>query len=93
MSLTETVIPSYEIIFSRGVPKVVISGRMHTMKHLINLFSGVGSALELLPEARRYQVDRRGFSTDARRLRGDFETVARGLRKQLKRESANYRTR
>jgi len=73
--------------------KGVINGRMHSMKHLMNLFSGVGSVLELLPEPRRYHVDRRGFSTDARRLRGDFETVARGLRKHLKHESANYRTR
>jgi hypothetical protein len=85
--------PLYELIFSGGVPKVVISGRIHSMKHLINLFSGVGSVLELLPATRQYQVDRRGFSTDARRVRGDFETVARGLRKQLKHESANYRTR
>lgn len=85
--------PLYGIIFSQGVPNVVISGRMYTMKHLINLFLGVGSVVELFPAARRYQVDRRGFSTDARRLRGDFVTVARDLRKQLKHESANYRTR
>ncbi len=66
---------------------------MLNMKHLINFFSGAGSVLELLPESRRYHVDRQGFSTDARRLRGDFASVARGLRKHLKHESANYRTR
>ena len=73
--------------------KIFINGRIHSMKHLMNWLYGVGSALELLPEPRRYHVDRKGFSTDARRLRGDFETVARGLRKQLKHESANHRSR
>ena len=66
---------------------------MRTMKHLLNWLYGAGSALELLPEPRRYHVDRLGFASDARRLRGDFRTVAQGLRRQLKRESTNYRTR
>jgi len=76
-----------------GVSKIIISGKMHPMKHLINWFYGAGSVLELFPAPRHYHVDRRGFSTDARRLRGDFEVVARGVRKQLKHESANNRPR
>lgn len=63
------------------------------MKHLLNWLYGAGSTLELLPESRRYRVNRQGFAADTRHLRGDFEIVARGLRRQLKRESANYRTR
>jgi len=61
--------------------------------HLKNLFRGASSVLDIAPVKRGYQLDRRGFATDAERLRGDFETVGRGLSKQLKRESANNRTR
>ena len=63
------------------------------MKYLMNFLFGVGNVLELFPESRHYNVDRKGFATDARRLRGDFKTIARGLRKQLKNESTNYRSR
>lgn len=61
--------------------------------HLKNLLRGASCALNIAPEKRLYQLDKRGFATDAERLRGDFATVGRGLSKQLKRESANNRTR
>lgn len=64
-----------------------------TMRDLINWLYGVGNALFLFPEPRHYHIDRNGFSTDARKLRGDVDTVARGLRKQLKHEPANNRAR
>jgi hypothetical protein len=63
------------------------------MKHLLNLLNGAGNALVLYPERRAYHVDGHGFQTDMHRLRGDFKAVAHDLRVQLKRESANYRTR
>lgn len=63
------------------------------MKHLINWLYGLGNVLELHPSTRQYRVERQGFSTDARSLRGDFETIAHGLRKQLKHESSNHRSR
>lgn len=62
--------------------------------HLKNLLHGAALVLDIAPAERlRYQIDQRGFETDAGRLRGDFATVGRGLSKQLKRESANHRTR
>lgn len=61
--------------------------------HLKNLLRGAAGALDISPARRRYQLDQRGFATDAERLRGDFATVGRGLSKQLKRESANNRSR
>lgn len=61
--------------------------------HLKNLLRGASSVLDIAPERRSYQLDKRGFDTDAKRLRSDFAAVGRGLSKQLKRESANYRTR
>lgn len=62
--------------------------------HLKNLLHGASRVLDIAPADRlRYQLDRRGFATDAGRLRGDFVTVGRGLSKQLKRESTNHRTR
>jgi len=61
--------------------------------HLKNLLRGASGVLDIAPEKRRYQLDQRGFATDAERLRGDFATVGRGLSKQLKRESTNNRTR
>lgn len=61
--------------------------------HLKNLLWGASGVLDIAPRRRRYQSDPRGFVTDADRLRGDFATVGRGLRKQLKRESSDYRTR
>lgn len=61
--------------------------------HLKNLLRGASSVLDIAPDKRHYQLDRRGFAADAERLRGDFATVGRELSKQLKRESTNYRTR
>ena len=77
----------------RGGAKNLNKWQNADMKYLMNFLYGVGNVLELFPESRRYNVDRKGFSTDARRLRGDFKTVARGLRKQLKNESADHRSR
>lgn len=71
----------------------VKSGTMRAMDHLLNLLRGAASAIVLLPKSRNYRVDSHGFDIDAQRLRGDFSVVGRGLRKQLKRESANYRAR
>lgn len=75
------------------IRKILNNGKIRSMKHLMNWLYGVGSVLELFPEHRRYHVDRNGFSTDARRLRGDFDAIARDLRMQLKHESANDRSR
>lgn len=61
--------------------------------HLKNLVRGASRVLDIAPERRSYQLDRRGFVTDAKRLRGDFAAVGRGLSKQLKHESTDYRTR
>lgn len=61
--------------------------------HLKNLLRGASNVLDIVPEKRRYQLDRHGFATDASRLRGDFLTIGRGLSKQLQRESTNHSTR
>lgn len=63
------------------------------MEHLLNILQGAVRALDLVPKARCYHIDGRGFATDAQRLRGDFQSIGRDMRMQLKRESANYRTR
>jgi hypothetical protein len=63
------------------------------VEHLKNLLRGAAGVLDISPEKRRYQIERRGFATDAERLHRDFATVGRDLRKQLKRESANHRKR
>lgn len=57
------------------------------------MLRGYATALELMPKARRYHVDRHGFATDAQRLRDDFQAIGHDMRAQLKRESINYRTR
>lgn len=66
---------------------------MDSMKHLINILEGAARALDFLPKSRRYIIDSRGFETDAQHLRNDFQSIGRNMRAQLKRESANYRTR
>jgi len=67
--------------------------RQPMVDHLKNLLRGASSVLSVVPDGRRYQLERRGSATDAERLREDFATVGRGLRKQLRRESADYSTR
>jgi len=66
---------------------------MLDMEHLLNMLRGAATALELMPKPRHYHIDNRGFATDAKRMRGDFVAISRDMRIQLKRESANYRTR
>lgn len=94
----------FRLMFRRGAPILLNQGSFHRSErklcyrgrmteHLKNLLRGAAGALDIAPERRRYQLDQRGFATDAERLRGDFATVGRGLSKQLKRESANNRTR
>lgn len=63
------------------------------MEHLVNILRGAARALELVPATRSYHVENRGGEVDARRLRGDFAALGRGLRAQLKHESTDYRTR
>ena len=64
------------------------------MNRLIeNLWNGVGNVMDIAPPARRYILTQSGFAVDAARLRGDFAAVGRDLKKQLKREQTNYRTR
>jgi hypothetical protein len=69
---------------------------MPGMEHLKNIWHGFVCALEpnvRLRSGRRYWIDRSGFATDARNLRGDFARVGRDLRTQLKREQADQRAR
>lgn len=54
---------------------------------------GVGSVMDIAPPVRMYRLNNAGFAMDAARLRGDFASVGKDMRKQIKREQANYRTR
>lgn len=62
-------------------------------RHFENFLYGVGSVMDIAPPVRMYRLNNAGFAMDAARLRGDFASVGKDMRKQIKREQANYRTR
>ncbi|GHU34864.1 hypothetical protein AGMMS50256_29120 [Betaproteobacteria bacterium] len=61
------------------------------MEHKINFMRRLAGVFDLSP--RTYRLDRLGFATDARNLRGDYEALGRDLRKQLNREPSDKRAR
>ncbi|MDR0576944.1 MAG: hypothetical protein LBI87_05300 [Candidatus Accumulibacter sp.] len=59
------------------------------MKH--DLFRDLAGVFDLTP--RSYHLDRSGFATDARNLRGDHAAICRDLENTLKREPTDKRAR
>jgi hypothetical protein len=66
-------------------------GKFTRMEHMINFLRHLSGVFDLSP--RPYHLDRRGFATDTRALRGDSAALVRDLRKQLRREPSDQRAR
>ncbi len=63
-------------------------------RFLRNLLRNATDALGDSLSSRTYEINHRGFATDAEKIRGDFSAVGRDMRKTLKREQqANNRAR
>ena len=63
-------------------------------RFLRNLLKSAAGAMGDSLSSRAYQLDQRGFESDAANLRGDFAAVGSDMRKALKREQqTNHRPR
>jgi hypothetical protein len=66
-------------------------GKLAHMERKTNFLRHLSGVFDLSP--RPYHLDRHGFATDARNLRGDSAAFVRDLRKQLRREPSDKRAR
>jgi hypothetical protein len=61
---------------------IIKNAKMNSSKSILkNIIDGMANAFVLYPDSDYIRPDKRGFSRDAANLRGDFNNVARDLRK------------
>lgn len=61
--------------------------------HIGNFLDGIANAISLEPERRSYVAPRNGAVRDAAAMRKDFVITIKGVTRNYKIESSNYRSR